>query len=197
MRVLVVGASGHVGTAAVSELAKRHEVVGISRSTQPAVDLLDARSIENMFAELGRFDAVVSAFGSAPFKRAPELQPEDLLSAFNGKVLSQLNLVRIGLEYVNDGGSFTLTTGILAREPLPAASAAAMANGAVESFVMSAAGEMPRGIRLNVVSPNVLASAPGYHDAFAGFEPVADERVGNAFVRSVDGIATGRVYRVD
>lgn len=197
MRILIVGASGHVGSAAAAVLEPRHEVVGVSRSTDPAVDLLDPASITQLFKRLGRFDAVISAYGSAPFKPATELGPEDLLAAFEGKVLSQLNLLRIGLDHVNDGGSFTLTTGILAREAVPSGAASAMANGAVESFVKTAAAELPRGIRLNAVSPNVLASAPGYHDAFAGFEPVSDERVGTAFLRSVEGLANGRILEVD
>lgn len=197
MRILIVGASGRVGSAAAKSLGSRHEVVAASRSTDPAVDLRDPSSISRMFENLGRFDAVISAFGSAPFKRATELSADDLTAAFEGKVLSQLALVRIGLAYVNDGGSFTLTTGILAREPVPSGAAAAMANGAVESFVISAAPELPREIRLNAVSPNVLASAPGYHDAFAGFEPVSDERVGLAYVRSVEGLSTGRIFPVD
>ncbi|KKI16268.1 short-chain dehydrogenase [Leucobacter sp. Ag1] len=197
MRILIVGASGHVGSAAAAALREKHEVVGVSRSTEPGVDLSDAASIERLFAELGEFDAVVSAYGSAPFKPAPDLTPEDLTAAFEGKVLSQLNLVRIGLAHVRDGGSFTLTTGILAREAVPTGAAAAMANGAVESFVISAAGELPRGIRLNAVSPTVLASAPGYFDAFPGFEPVSDERVGQAFVRSVEGISNGRIYALN
>ncbi len=197
MRILIVGASGHVGSAAAAALREKHEVVGVSRSTEPGVDLSDAASIERLFAELGEFDAVVSAYGSAPFKPAPDLTPEDLTAAFEGKVLSQLNLVRIGLAHVRDSGSFTLTTGILAREAVPTGAAAAMANGAVESFVISAAGELPRGIRLNAVSPTVLASAPGYFDAFPGFEPVSDERVGQAFVRSVEGISNGRIYALD
>ncbi|MFV0434415.1 MAG: short chain dehydrogenase [Leucobacter sp.] len=197
MRILIVGATGHVGSAAAAALKEKHEVVSVSRSTDPSIDLLDPASIQRAFEQLGSFDAVVSAYGSAPFRPAPELTPEDLTAAFKGKVLSQLNLLRIGLDYVSDGGSFTLTTGILAREAIPTGSAAAMANGAVESFVMSAAGELPRGIRLNAVSPTVLASAPGYFDAFPGFEPVSDERVGRAFVRSVEGIATGRIYKLD
>lgn len=197
MRVLIVGATGHVGAAAAEALRKKHEVVGVSRSTDPGIDLLDPASIERALEQLGRFDAIVSAYGSAPFKPATELTPEDLTAAFTGKVLSQLNLVRIGLDHLNDGGSFTLTTGILAREPVPTGAAAAMANGAVESFVMSAAGELPRGIRINAVSPTVLASAPGYHDAFPGFEPISDERVGLAFVRLVDGNDTGRVFALD
>ncbi|GAA2177510.1 short chain dehydrogenase [Leucobacter tardus] len=197
MRILIVGASGHVGSAAAAALQSKHDIVAVSRSTDPAINLLDPQSISAVFERLGRFDAVISAFGSAPFKPAPELTPDDLTAAFTGKVLSQLNLLRIGLDFVNDGGSFTLTTGILSREPIPTGAAAAMANGAVESFVRSAAGELPRGIRLNAVSPTVLASATGYHDAFPGFEPVSDERLGLAFVRSVEGIVSGRTYTVD
>lgn len=197
MRILIVGATGHVGSAAAQALRDAHEVIGVSRSSDPSVDLLDPESITHLFDQLGSFDAIVSAFGSAPFKAAPDLTPDDLTAAFNGKALSQLNLVRIGLDHVNDGGSITLTTGILAREAVPTGSAAAMANGAVESFVISAAGELPRGIRLNAVSPSVLASAPGYHDAFPGFEPVTDEAVGRAFVRSVEGITSGTIYKVD
>jgi len=140
---------------------------------------------------------VVSAYGSAPFRSAVELTPDDLTAAFEGKVLSQFNLLRVGLEYVNDGGSFTLTTGILSREPVPTGAAASMANGAVDSFVMAAAPELPRGLRLNAVSPGVLASAPEYHDSFPGFEPVSDERVGQAFVRSIEGLSSGRVFFVD
>ena len=197
MRILIVGASGHVGSAASAALESKHEVVGVSRSTDPSIDLLQPASIERVFEQLGRFDAVISAFGSAPFKAAPDLTPEDLTAAFEGKVLSQLNLVRIALEHVTDGGSITLTTGILAREPIPTGSAAAMANGAVESFVMSAAGELPRRIRLNAVSPTVLESATGYHDAFPGFEPVSDRRLGLAYVRAVEGVTTGRTFFVD
>ncbi|GAA4478725.1 short chain dehydrogenase [Microbacterium panaciterrae] len=197
MKILIVGASGHVGSAALAALQTRHDVIGVSRTTAPSVDLRDPRSIVRLFAEIGEVDAVVSAYGSAPFKAVTDLTPDDLVAAFEGKVMSQLNLLRIGLDHVSDGGSFTLTTGVLAREAVPMGSASAMANGAVESFVMSAAAELPRGIRLNAVSPSVLATAPHYFDAFAGFEPVPAERVGRAFVRSVEGVGNGRVYALD
>jgi NAD(P)-dependent dehydrogenase (short-subunit alcohol dehydrogenase family) len=197
MRILIIGASGHVGSAAMDVLSREHEVVGVSRSTSPAVDLRNQDSISQLFVQLGKFDAVISAFGAAPFKSTSALDADDYTAAFTGKVLSQLNLVRIGRDYVNDGGSFTLITGILAREPIPTGAAAAMANGAVEAFVMAASGEMPRGIRLNAVSPTVLEAATAYHRTFAGFEPVASEIVGQAFLRSIEGIANGRVYKLD
>jgi NAD(P)-dependent dehydrogenase (short-subunit alcohol dehydrogenase family) len=197
MRILLIGASGHVGRAAQDALSERHEVIAVSRSTAPAVDTTDEASVEALFAEVGEVDAVIVAVGSVPFKPVEELTRDDYRAAFLGKVLSQLDVVRIGTPFVRDGGSFTLTTGILAREPIATGAAASMANGAVESFVIGAAPELPRGIRINAVSPTVLAEATGYHDAFPGFPPVASDVVGLAFVRAVEGVGTGRVLALD
>ncbi|MGB4777824.1 short chain dehydrogenase [Microbacterium sp.] len=197
MRVLVVGASGHVGRVAVAALAEGNDIVAVSRSTEPSVDVTDPSSIERLFEVLGPFDAIVSAIGSVPFLPLDQLSREDYLSAFRGKVLSQLDLVRIGEPHMRDGGSFTLTSGILSRVAIATGSAAAMANGALESFVLAAARELPRGIRINVVSPSVLEDAPAYHDAFPGFIPVTSRAVGAAFVRSVRGVETGVTFAVD
>jgi NAD(P)-dependent dehydrogenase (short-subunit alcohol dehydrogenase family) len=195
--VLVIGANGHVGSAAVDALRSRHEVIGVARTTEPAVDATDPGSIERLFADIGQVDAVISAIGSVPFRPLAELSRDDYRAGFAGKVLSQLDVVRIGTRYLSDGGSFTLTTGILAREPIATGAAAAMANGAIEAFVMAAAAELPRGIRINAVSPTVLEEAEGYHDAFPGFVPVRGDVVGQAFRKSVEGIQTGRVFEVE
>jgi len=197
VKVLVIGANGHVGSAAVDALQSRHEVIGVGRSTEPAVDATDPGSIERLFEEVGEVDAVITAIGSVPFRPLAELTREDYAAGFGGKVLSQLDVVRIGTRYVRDRGSITLTTGILAREPIATGAAAAMANGAIEAFVMAAAAELPRGIRINAVSPTVLEEAEGYHDAFPGFVPVRAELVGQAFRKSVEGIQTGRIFAVE
>ena len=65
-----------------------------------------------------------------------------------------------------------------------------------DAVVMAAAPELPRGIRINAVSPNVLANSPHFHDAFAGMIPVTDEEVAAAFVRAVEGNVTGRTLTV-
>lgn len=197
MRILLIGASGHIGRAAEAALGDRHEVIAVSRSTSPGVDTTDEASIEALFAEVGEVDAVIVAVGSVPFKPLDALTRDDYRAAFLGKVLSQLDVVRIGTPFVRDGGSFTLTTGILAREAIATGAAASMANGALESFVIGAAVELPRGIRINAVSPTVLADAPGYHDTFPGFLPVTSEVVGLAFVKAVEGVGTGRVLALD
>lgn len=196
MKILVIGASGHVGQAAASALAD-DEIVGVSRSSDPAVDVTDPTSIARLFDAVGEVDAVVSTLGSAPFRPLGALTRDDYLAGFTGKVLSQLDIVRIGTPFVRDGGSFTLTSGVLARAAIATGAAAAMANGALEAFALTAARELPRGIRVNVVSPGVLADAPAYHSAFPGFVPVTSAAVGAAFVRSVRGVETGRTFAVD
>ncbi|QNA93285.1 MULTISPECIES: short chain dehydrogenase [unclassified Microbacterium] len=196
MKILIIGASGHVGRAAASAL-DGHEIVAASRNGQPSVDVTDPRSIERLFEQVGDVDAVVAAVGSVPFAPLSELGRDDYEAALRGKVLSQLDVVRIGTRFVRDGGSFTLTSGILAREPIATGAAASLANGALEAFVLGAAPELPRGIRINAVSPSVLEDAPSYHSSFPGFVPVSSYRVGMAYAKSVLGVQTGEVLPVD
>lgn len=196
MKILIIGATGQVGRTAVEAL-DGHEIVSASRNGDPAVDVTDPSSIERLFAAVGQVDAVIVAVGEVPFRPLGDLGRDDYESAFRGKVLSQLDVVRIGTSYVRDGGSITLTSGILAREPIATGAAASLANGAIESFVLAAATELPRGIRINAVSPSVLEDAPAYHSSFPGFVTVSSHRVGQAFAKSVLGVQTGRVLAVD
>lgn len=197
MKILIVGANGLLGSAAASALRDRHQVIEASRSGNVAVDLTEPDSIQRMFDQIGTVDAVISCTGSVPFKPLTDLTDKDFRAGFEDKVLGQVNLVQIGLSHITDGGSFTLTTGVLAREPILTGAAASLANGALESFVMAAAAELPRRIRINAVSPSVLAEATGYHEHFPGFSQVPAETVGRAYVKSVEGIQTGQVYALD
>ena len=104
--------------------------------------------------------------GPVPFKPLEELQRADFLAGLCNKVLGQVEIVRQGIPYVTDGGSFTLTTGVVGREPVRTGASAALVNGALEYFVPAAAVELPRGLRINAVSPTVLREAPEYHSTF-------------------------------
>ena len=180
LRILLIGATGTLGTAAGATLRERgHDVVTVGRT---AGDL--------------RVDAIVSTAGSVPYKTITDMTPEDYLSAYRGKVASQVELVRQGTTRIAARGSFTLITGVLGREPVVTASAAALANGAVESFVVAAALEIaPQ--RVNAVSPTVFTeSLPHYGDFFPGIPPVDLADVAQAYVRSVEGAETGRVFRL-
>jgi NADP-dependent 3-hydroxy acid dehydrogenase YdfG len=172
-------------------------VIEASRSGNVAVDLTEPDSIQRMFDEIGTVGAVISCTGSVPFKPLADLTDKDFRAGFEDKVLGQVNLVRIGANHITDGGSFTLTTGVLAREPILTGAAASLANGALESFVMAAAAELPRRIRINAVSPSVLAEATGYHEYFPGFAQVPADTVGRTYVKSVEGVQTGQIYALD
>lgn len=197
MKILIVGANGLLGGGAVSALSDGNEIIEASRSGKVSVDLTDPKSIAAMYEQVGKVDAVIAATGKVPFKSITELTLEDYKTGIDDKVLGQIELVRRGIEFVNDGGSFTLTTGILARAAIPTGTVASVANGALESFVMAAAIEMPRGIRINVVSPSVLVEATGYHSYFPGFDQVTLKAVGKAYAKSVNGKKTGHNYKVD
>lgn len=196
MKILIVGANGLLGTGAVAALAEGNEIIKASRSGEVSVDLRDPNSIAAMYEQVGKVDAVIAATGVVPFKSITELTLADYHAGIDDKVLGQVELVRQGLNYVTDGGSFTLTTGITERAPILTGVVASLANGALESFVLAAAIEMPRGLRINAVSPSVLVEAPGYHEYFPGFEQVTLKACGKAYAKSVNGKKSGHTYKV-
>ena len=196
MKILIVGASGLLGSGAVAALSQGNEIITASRSGEISVDLKDPKSIAALYQGVGKVDAVICATGKVPFKSITELTLEDYKSGIDDKVLGQIELVRQGIDFMNDGGSFTLTTGILARAAIPTGVVASVANGALEAFVLAAALELPRGIRINAVSPSVLVEATGYHDYFPGFEQVTLAAVGKAYSDAVNGSQNGKTIKV-
>lgn len=198
MRVLIVGASGTLGSLIVDDLINDFEIIQASKRTSNInVDITSTESIKEMYKKVGKIDAVVSATGAAHFGHVKEMTPELNDIALRSKLAGQVNLVLLGQEYVNDYGSFTLTTGILMDDPVIGSASAAMANGAVRAFVKSAAIEMPRGIRINSVSPTILSeSLEKYGNFFKGFEPVSGKRVATAYRKSIQGAQTGQSYEI-
>jgi NADP-dependent 3-hydroxy acid dehydrogenase YdfG len=203
LRILLVGASGTLGRAVEAELAPRHDVIAAGRhSGSIRLDLTDIQSIQSALQQAGELDAVISAAGKVTFAPLADFKPAPYGESLHtlgiaDKLLGQVNLALAARDHLRDGGSITLTTGILSEQPIVAGSSASLVNGAVEAFVRTAAIELPRGLRINVVSPNVLTEAmPAYAPFFRGFEPVSAARAALAFSRSVEGAQTGQVYKV-
>lgn len=199
MRIIIVGAAGDIGRIVQAELGLRHEIVTAGRSSGDLrVDIGELDSVQDMYQAVGGFDAVICCGGDVTFAPLVQFTPESFMLGLRQKVMGQVNLVRAGLPLIADGGSFTLTSGVLDRDPIPRGAAAATANAALAGFVTGAAIEMPRGSRINVVSPGLLAvSVPRYGSWFPGHRPVASEDVARAYVKSVEGALTGRVFAVD
>ena len=198
MKIVVVGATGTIGKAVVAALAGRHEVVKVGkRGGDRQVDITDSASIHRLFEQIGRFDALVSAAGKVHFGELSAMTEKEMAVGLGDKLMGQVNLVLIGQEHVNDQGSFTLTSGLLSHDPIRYGASASLVNGAIDAFVRAAAIELPRGVRINAVSPGLLTESLGaYGDYFRGHETVPASRVANAYVKSVEGRLTGRVLDV-
>lgn len=198
MKILLIGANGTVGSAVKAELAQRHEVISIGRNSGDfQVDISDSASIRKLFEQTGNFDALICAAGSVNFVALGEMQDSDFELGLRDKLMGQVSLLLIGREYANDGASFTFTSGILNRDPIRTGASAALVNGAIDGFVKAAAIELPRGLRVNSVSPTVLVEAMGsYAPYFRGYKPVTGADVALAYAKSVEGLQTGQTFIV-
>lgn len=198
LKIVLVGATGTIGKAIIAKLEKEHTIITASRKgADVMLDMTSVASIQAMYAQVGKVDAVIVAAGAAYFGPLETMTPEDNQQSIDSKLKGQMNLVLLGLDHIQDGGSFTLVTGIMMDDPIKQGASAAMVNGGIRAFVKSAAIETPRGIRINSVSPNVLQESwDKYADFFVGFNPVPAEKVAQAFVKSVLGGQTGQNYEV-
>lgn len=196
MRILVVGASGTIGRAVVEALSHGNEVIRASSKTSPTkVDISNPNSIRGMYHSLGRVDHVVCCAGNAKFGPLDQLSDDDFRFCLDNKLMGQVNLVRYGFENVNDGGSFTLTSGVLAHMPMKGSGAISLVNAGLEGFARAAALEAPRRIRVNVVSP------PWVTETLIAFkmdpkDGVPAAEVAKAYVKVVTGRDSGRTVGI-
>jgi NAD(P)-dependent dehydrogenase (short-subunit alcohol dehydrogenase family) len=198
MKIVVVGATGTIGNFVVAALQDRHEIVKVgNRVGDHQVDIADGNSIRALFKKIGRFDALVSAAGKVHFGDFAAMSEKEMQIGLLNKLMGQVNLVLIGRDHINDKGSFTLTSGLLNHDPIRDGAAASLVNGALEGFVVGAAVEMRRGLRVIVGSPGVWTDWVCVFGAyFRGFEAVPGKRVADAYVKSVEGLQTGKVISV-
>jgi NAD(P)-dependent dehydrogenase (short-subunit alcohol dehydrogenase family) len=191
MKVVVIGATGTIGKALVTALGGRHEVIRATRRLGIKVDIEDARSIHGLFENVKPIDAVVCCAGAAAFRPLDKLTDDDFQLSIQSKLMGQVNLVRIGMNHIRDDGSITLTGGVLAHEPVPGGAAISMVNAGLEGFVLGASVEMPRGVRVNLVSP------PWISETLTALkmdpsQGISAEACAKAYVAAVEGKQNGQ-----
>jgi NAD(P)-dependent dehydrogenase (short-subunit alcohol dehydrogenase family) len=193
MRILIIGAKGTIGSEVVKALSARNEILEASRShSSIKVDIRDSASIQAMYKAVGRVDAVVSAAGSGAWKPLAQLTEDDFSASLQYKLMGQVNVIRYGLEHVSDGGSITVTSGILSRDPMQGSAAISLVNSGLEGFVRAAALEAPRGIRINVVSPPWVTETLE-EMKMEGVRGLPAAVVAGAYAVAVNGKQTGQV----
>ena len=198
MKVLLVGGNGTIGRHLAGHFGKKHQVVVAGRNSGDVqVDIAESGSIKDMYEKLGRVGAVVCAAGEAKWDTLAALSEDDFYLGIKSKLMGQVNLVRLGLDYLEEGGSFTLSSGILADDPVRMTTAAALVGGALHSFAKAASLEMTGGRRINVVSLGLVQdAAEKYEDYFPGHNPIPMWKVVNCFVKSLEGAGNGEIIRM-
>ena len=198
MKIIVIGASGTIGRAVSEELSQRHDVIRVGRTRGDyQVDITSQESVEALFAQTGEVDAIVSTTGNLHFGPLSTMTDSQFNLGLQDKLLGQIRLALVGQHFLRDGGSITLVSGIVAQEPIAQGVNATTVNAGLEGFVRAAACELPRGIRIYLISPTVLSeSLAAYGDFFPGFPSVPAAAVAQAYRRSIEGVQTGRIYPV-
>lgn len=198
MKILIIGGNGTIGKTVAAHFKENNKVVIAGRNSgDVTVDIADSHSIKEMFEKTGKLDAIICIAGEAKWADFNDLTEEDYYIGLKSKLMGQVNLVRIGKYYLNSNGSITLSTGILADDPVVQTASAAMVNGGIHSFVQAAALELEKGIRLNVVSSGMVEDAyEKYRDYFPGHNPIPMKKVINGYVRSVNGKGNGEIIRI-
>lgn len=189
MKIIVVG-TGTIGSAVLSALRSKHEVIACSRKTNPSVDLENPKSVTALFEKVSNVDAIVSCAGNARFKTLADISDDDFEFSIRNKLMGQVNLARAALRHLKDGGSITLTSGVLSQKPMPGSAAISMVNAGLEGFGRAAALEATRGIRVNVVSPGwVRETLEQLKMDTSGGLPARD--IAKAYVAAVEGSYKG------
>ncbi|MBV6438483.1 MAG: hypothetical protein EPGJADBJ_00107 [Saprospiraceae bacterium] len=196
MKIVIVGATGTMGKHLASAFEKDHEIVRVGKESGDILaDITSTESIENLFKQIGSFDALISTAGPTYVGPWKNMTDKEFRKGIEGKLMGQVNLVLIGQHYINPKGSFTLITGALTHEPVLNFANASAANGAVEAFVRAAAIELENGVRINAVSPTVIEDSPQYFPYFHGDIPVTMKQLEYGFRKSVFGANTGQVIK--
>lgn len=197
MKILIVGGNGTIGKRVTEYFKMKYKVLVGGRSKGDVIiDIANSETIEAALSKIGKLGAIICIAGEAKWDKFENLTEEDYYIGLRSKLMGQVNLVRIGRKYLNPKGSITLSTGILADEPVEKTTSAAMVNGAIHSFVKAVDLEIENEIRVNVVSLGLVEdSYEKYKNYFPGHNPVSMRKAVNAYKRSVEGKERGKIIR--
>lgn len=199
MKILLIGGTGTIGSKVAERLDADNQLIIAGRSSGDVqVDITNPESIQKLFEETGNVDAVIVTAGSAPVKPLSDSANDDFLQGVKSKMMGQINVALTALEYLNEGGSVTLTSGILSDDPIPQGTILSTINGAVNGFVTGSYGEfLQKGFRINAVSPALVEdSADALGDFFPGHTPAKMEHVVNGYEKSLKTLITGQIINI-
>jgi NAD(P)-dependent dehydrogenase (short-subunit alcohol dehydrogenase family) len=218
-RILIIGGSSGIGLATAQLAAERGaHVIIAGRSTAKlgaavatlqtanataraiAVDITDASSIAQLFAEVGSIDHLAMTGPAPGFGSFKDLLVANVKSEFEGKFWGQYLAAQHAAKVLPAHGSITFMSGAYSQRPVPGATSLAAVQGAIEGLVRGLAVDLAP-LRVNAVSPG-LTDTPLIRGIFgdAGSEKLyADtaQSLPARYVAKPEDIAQSYIYLME
>jgi NAD(P)-dependent dehydrogenase (short-subunit alcohol dehydrogenase family) len=192
--VLVTGAGGTIGAGIAARFsdAGAHVVRHLGLADGDLRTEAE-RVVSEAFAAHGRLDAVVNNAGVQPVEPLPDMTTEQWKSVVDTNLTGPFAVTQAAVSHLPAGGSVTHIASIEGSHPAPGHAHYATSKAALIMHARAAALEYgPRGIRVNTVSPGLVARpgiAEQWPEGVARWEKAAPlvrlgspEDIGNACV---------------
>lgn len=196
--ILVIGATGTIGSAIVQELERDSTVIPASRTSGEHVDIADPDSIQSLLARVedqhGELDGIISAAGGGVVDAIADMDLGKFLPGLQTKLLGQVALVKHGCRIVRPSGAIVLTSGLLAEHPMPRMSHLSVINSALSGFVRSAATECDP-VRICAVSPGLVNESPQVVlDLFEGMSRIGAADLATVYRQALENGRSGTTF---
>ncbi len=225
-RVVIIGGSSGIGRAVAAQaLAEGAEIfIGSSQDTKiqqtmdelgagvsgAAIDVKQESSIADFFAKAGEFDHLVYTagdWGGREAKKITEVDIEEFHKMIAVRFSGALLAVKHGFPHIREGGSITLTGGMVAHRPRKGAPLFTVMAASVEDLVRGLAVDLAP-VRVNAVCPGAVATDVWGENAAEQFRAFTDalpiprlgqpEEVAEAYLYFMKGgYSTGHVLVAD
>jgi NAD(P)-dependent dehydrogenase (short-subunit alcohol dehydrogenase family) len=124
-----------------------------------AADVGEESDVQRLFASLERVDVLVTCAGGAFFGNMEQTPPARWRELFHGRFFGQINCCHHALPKMGEGSVILLCSGIADAAYVPDYGGGSALCGAVNALGKNLAVELaPRGIRVNVLSPGLIAA---------------------------------------
>ncbi|HAS6067113.1 TPA: SDR family oxidoreductase [Vibrio vulnificus] len=151
---VVLGGTSGIGAELAKQLESEHTIVHVA-SRQTGLDISDEKSVYHYFETIGAFDHLIVTAGSyAPAGKVVDVEVTQAKYAFDTKFWGAVLAAKHGARYLKQGGSITLTSGMLSRKVVANTYVKAAINAAIEATTKVLAKELAP-IRVNAISPGL------------------------------------------
>ena len=204
-KIFIAGGGSGMGAALARMAAARGAKVAIAGRSQSkldavgatlgdsllatyALDLADAKAVQQALSEHGPYDHIVTTAAQLAFKPFPELTDADIQGMLASKFWGPVNLARAAVTELKADGSLLFFSGAAAYKASVGTSIVGAVNLLLESLAQSLALELkPR--RVNVISPGLVDSP-----TWAG---MSDSDRAALYAATASALPVGRIGQVD